>query len=337
MCRTALGVDRHGVEGYSGRGNISPITLNLTKIGLDNGIALKNREEADIEGFWKQLDQTINIGIKALVDRFEWQGKQPAKSAPFMYENMTMKCGRKLEPNEPVREALKHGTLAIGYLGLSNMLVALFGKHHGESQEVLDFGVKVVKYISDRANEASEEYDLNFSAYATPAEGLCRKMLEKTRDEYGTIKDVTDREYINNSHHVPVYHPISIKEKIDIEANFAPYATGGNITYVELDGNARQNVEAFEEIVDYAMDKGVTYLAVNHPIDECTNCGFEGIIGESCPSCHAKDGDVYIKRLRRVTGYITSSYKEFFNKGKKAEVEDRLEHGQYSAFDELKL
>lgn len=162
-------------------------------------------------------------------------------------------------------------------------------------------------------------------------------MLEQTRDEYGVIKGVTDREYINNSHHVPVYHPISIKEKIDIEVKFAPYATGGNITYVELDGNARQNLEAFEEIVDYAMNKGVTYLALNHPIDECTGCGFEGIIGDTCPSCHAKDGDVYIKRLRRVTGYITSSYKEFFNKGKFAEVNDREVHSSYSSFDDLRI
>lgn len=160
-------------------------------------------------------------------------------------------------------------------------------------------------------------------------------MLTSTRKQYGIVKGVTDREYINNSHHIPVYYPISIKDKIDIESKFAPYATGGNITYVELDGNARQNTDAFEDIVDYAMSKGVTYLAVNHPIDECTNCGYEGIIGNECPSCKGKDGDVYIKRLRRVTGYITSSYKEFFNAGKKAEVEEREVHSKYSSFDEL--
>lgn len=162
-------------------------------------------------------------------------------------------------------------------------------------------------------------------------------MLEQTRNQYGIIEGVTDREYINNSHHIPVYYPISIKEKIDIEAKFSPYATGGNITYVELDGNARQNLEAFEDIVNYAMDKGVTYLALNHPIDECTNCGYEGIIGSECPSCNGKDGDIYIKRLRRVTGYITSSYKEFFNKGKKSEVEDRYTHSKFSSFNELEL
>lgn len=142
--------------------------MNLTKIGLDNGIALGKREVADIDGFWRQLDETIDISIKALVDRFEWQGKQSAKSAPFMYENQIMKHDRKLEPNEPVREVLKHGTLAIGYLGLSNMLVALFGKHHGEDEDVLNFGLDVVAHIDKRAKEASEEYDLNFSAYATP-------------------------------------------------------------------------------------------------------------------------------------------------------------------------
>lgn len=336
MCRTALGVDRHGVHGYSGRGNISPVTMNLTKIGIDNGICLGKRTSADIGGFWKQLDSTIDITIKALVERFEWQGKQLAKSAPFMYENQIMKHHRKLDPNEPVREVLKHSTLAMGYLGLSNMLVALFGKHHGEDNDALEFGLKVVKHIDKRAKEASEEHDLNFSGYATPAEGLCMKMLNKTKSQYGTINGVTDREYINNSHHVPVYHPITIREKIDIEAKFAPYATGGNITYVELDGNARQNLEAFEDIVNYGMSKGVTYLALNHPIDECTACGYEGIIGEKCPSCHKKDGDIYIKRLRRVTGYITSSYKEFFNNGKKAEVEDRFVHSKMgNSFQEL--
>lgn len=296
-----MGVDRHGIDGYSGRGNISPVTINLPKIGLDNGIALGDRETADLDGFWNQLDDTIDIAIKALVDRFEWQGSQLAKSAPFMYENMVMKCGRKLDPEEPVREALKHGTVVVGYLGLSNMLVALFKKHHAEDKDALEFGLDVVKHIDKRVKEASEEYDLNFATYATPAEGLSRKMLEMTKSEYGVVKGVTDREYINNSHHVPVYYPISIKDKIDIEAQFAPYATGGNITYIELDGNARQNVEAFEEIVDYAMNAGVTYFAVNHPIDECTGCGHEGVIGGTCPSCGEADGDVYIKRLRRVS------------------------------------
>ena len=168
LCRTALGTDRHGIHGYSGRGNISPVTMNLTKIGLDNGIALGKRDKADKEGFLKQLDETIDVTIKALVDRFEWQGKQLAKSAPFTYENQILKHHRKLDPNEPVREVLKHNTLAIGYLGLSNMLVALFGKHHGEDEDILNFGLDVVAHIDRRAEEASEEYDLNFSAYATP-------------------------------------------------------------------------------------------------------------------------------------------------------------------------
>lgn len=334
-CRTALGIDRHGLEGYTGRGNASPVTMNLTKIGLDNGIALGERTEADLEGFWKQLDETIDITIKALVDRFEWQGKQLAKSAPFTYENQILKHHRKLEPNEPVREVLKHQTLAIGYLGLSNMLVALFGKHHGEDEETLNFALKVVEYIDKKAKIASDEYDLNFSCYATPAEGLCRKMLVTLREQYGIVEGVTDREYVNNSHHVPVYHNISIKEKIDIEAKFAKYATGGNITYVELDGNARQNLNALEDIVNYAMDKGVTYLALNHPIDACMDCGYEGIIGNTCPVCGGVDGEIYIKRLRRVTGYITSSYKEFFNEGKRQEVEDRVIHSKHTDFEEL--
>lgn len=335
MCRTALGTDRHGVKGYQGRGNISPVTINLTKIGLDCGTAINGTDMPDLLTFWEQLDSTIDLAVKALVERFEWQGKQLAKSAPFLYENQLLKHHRKLEPDEPVMEVLKHGTLAIGYLGLSNMLVALFGKHHAEDKFVLHFAEQVVAKIAEKASEASEKYDLNFSAYATPAEGLSMKMLQKTREQYGIVKGVTDREYLNNSHHVPVYSNVTIKEKIDIEARFAKYATGGNITYVELDGNARQNLEAFEGIIDYAVQAGVPYIAVNHPIDSCTECGYEGIIGEYCPSCGGKDGDIYIKRLRRVTGYITSSYKEFFNKGKKAEVEDRIVHSETSDLSEL--
>lgn len=334
-CRTMTGADRHGLPDGKGRGNISPVTINLPKIGLDNGIALTGSESPDIEGFWEQLDQTIDLAIKALVERFEWQGKQLAKSAPFMYENQLMKSDRKLDPNEPVREALKHGTLAIGYIGLSNCLTALFGKDHSEDLDVLDFAEAVVAHIRKRADEASDAHDLNFSAYATPAEGLCRTWAVKLKEEYGEVAGVTDRDYLNNSHHVPVYRPVTIKQKIDNEARFAKYANGGNITYVELDGNARQNLKAIEGILDYAMDAGCSYVAINHPIDSCESCGYEGIIGEYCPVCNGKDGDIYIKRLRRVTGYLTSSYKESFNAGKRAEVEDREVHSNHSNLDEL--
>lgn len=322
-CRTSMGIDRHGLEGYTGRGNISPITINLPKIALRHSYKLNG--ETDLEGFFKELEEVLEVGVEALVNRFEWQGKQLSKSAPFLYENQVLK-GKKLQPEERVREVIKHGTLAIGYIGLSNCLVALIGKHHGESKEALELGIKIVEIIDRKAKDSSDKYDLNFSAYASPAEGLSHKYAKVLKEEFGEIEGVTDREYINNSHHVPVYYNCSIKEKIDIENNFSKYATGGNITYTELDGNARNNPKALEEIINYAMDTGVPYLALNHPIDECTNCGYEGIIGEECPSCHKKDGEVYIKRLRRVTGYITSSYKEYFNDGKKAEVEDRVKH-----------
>lgn len=334
-CRTMTGKDRHGLPNGKSRGNISPVTINLTKMGLDNGIAVTGAEHPDLEGFWNQLEETVDLAVTALVDRFEWQGKQLAKSAPFCYENELMKGDRKLEPNEPVRDVLKHGTLAIGYLGVSNMCSALFGKDHSEDLDVLDFAEDVVAFIREKADEASIVHDLNFSAYATPAEGLCHKMMKSLQEQYGIVDGVTDRDYVNNSHHVPVYRPISIQEKIDIEARFAQYANGGNITYVELDGNARQNLTAIEDIIDYAMQAGCTYVAINHPIDCCTECGYEGIIGDTCPKCGGIDGEVYIKRLRRVTGYLTSSYREYFNAGKKAETDDRYVHSQHSNLHEL--
>lgn len=296
-CRTAMSEDRHGLDCLDGRGNVSPVTINLPKIALKHRMDLQ--AGYDINGFFKELKEVINVAVAALVERFEWQGKQLAKSAPFIYENGVLK-GKKLDPNDNVREVLKHGSLALGYIGLSNALVALTGKHHGESKDVLDLGLRIIEMLDDAAKEASEKYDLNFSVYATPAEGLCDKWAKALRKEFGVVEGVTDRDYINNSHHVPVYHKCSIKEKLDIEQKFAKYATGGNITYVELDGNARTNLKALEEIIDYAMKIGIPYLALNHPIDECSNCGYEGIIGDHCPKCGKKDGDTYIKRLRRV-------------------------------------
>lgn len=261
---------------------------------------MNKRTEPDLEGFWKQLDEAIDTCAIALLERFEWQGKQLAKSAPFLYENELLLCDRKLKPEESVRDALKHGTLAIGWIGLSNTLVALFGKHHGESPEVQEFGLKIANHINERAKEYSEKHDLNFSAYGTPAESLCKKFASALKEEYGVIKGVTDREYINNSFHVPVYHPISIYEKLEIEAPYHKYCTGGSISYVELDGNARNNLDGFEKIVRYGIDLGISYLAINHPIDEC-ECGYEGIIGDECPACGKKEGEVFIKRLRRVS------------------------------------
>lgn len=328
-CRTQLGDDIHGYKGKGGRGNISPVTINLTKIGLDNGIALGERNTPDIDGFWKQLNAALDITTKALLERYEWQCSQIAKSSPFMYGNALWKSDAYIEGEDTLQEALKHGTLAIGYLGIANMCVALFGKHQGESKEVYDFALSVVKYIHEYAKRKTQEYQLNFSSYGTPAESLCHSQLKRTRDQYGNVEGVLDREYITNSFHVPVYHPVTIKEKLELEAPFHQYSTGGSISYVELDGNARNNLKAFEQIVDYAMSLGISYFAVNHPIDSCENCGYEGIIGEECPSCHKKDGEVFIKRLRRVTGYLTSSYKEFFNNGKRAEVEDRVKHGGF--------
>jgi anaerobic ribonucleoside-triphosphate reductase len=324
-CRTALGVDRHGLLGYFGRGNISPITINLPKIALIQEVY--KGKPFNKEQFYADTDRILDLAAKALFERFEYQASQKASSAPFLYENQVLK-GPKLKPNDSVREVLKHNTLAIGIIGLSNAMVALFGKHQAEDAKVLEFAKEYVEHLSKKTKEYCEKYDLNFSLYYTPAESLCHKWAKANQKEFGIIEGVTDKDYINNSTHVPVYHECSIKEKIDIESEFIKWGTGGNITYVELDGNARNNTAALEKILDYAMSKGIGYFAINHPIDECLECGYQGIIGDHCPNCGKSEDEVEIKRLRRVTGYLTADYKTAFNAGKKAEVEDRYQHSK---------
>lgn len=235
----------------------------------------------------------------ALLDRFEWIASKPAKSALFSYENDVMKStlGRKLRPDEEVREVVKHGTLGVGFIGIAEAMVAMFGETHAHNDEIFDFAYKIVKRIYDFTKEASERNDLNFSCYATPREGVCNTLADTLKNKYGIIKGVTDREYISNSFHIPVYDEISIYEKIKKEAVFSELCTGGYISYVELESTFLNNLDAVERIVDYAMDCGTYYLAINFPIDTCKDCGYSAEINtECCPVC----GSDHIERLRRV-------------------------------------
>ena len=329
-CRTLIGYDIFGM-GYkkSGRGNISPATMNLTKLGIDYGICLGKRKKADLHGFWKAFEELLKITEKSLIDRFEYICSQSPKSAYFMYDNGTIADSEAAKKNDKVYEAMKHGTLAFGFVGISNMLYAMFGEYHNNSKAAMDFGLKVIKRISEYADEAKERHHLNFSVYATPAEGSCFTICKQLQKRYGKIKGVTDRAYINNSFHVPVYEKVSIKEKIDIESKFTGYCTGGTITYVELDSSVMHNMKAIEDIIEYAMNKDIPYFAVNHDIDNCLTCGFSGEIGDACPKCGGKR----IQRLRRVTGYLTADYKTRFNLGKRAEVDDRVKHSMVKKFD----
>lgn len=323
-CRTTVGKDINGL-GWSkgGRGNISPVTINLVDIGIKNGICLGERNKADIEGFWKDLDNMLKLSEKALLDRYEWICSQKAKSGFFLHQNGLMKntIGRKLNLEEDVRESMKHGTLAIGYIGIAETMVAMFGETQTNNDKIYDFAYKIVERIYNFTKECTERNSLNFSCYATPAENCCKTLRNDLVKRYGVIKGVTDKKYITNSHHIPVYDEITIKDKIDKEAPFSKLATGGNIMYVELESSMINNLKAIEKMIDYAISKDVSYFALNFPIDTCMNCGYSSEINDKCPECGSKD----IERLRRVTGYLTTDYRKF-NEGKIEEVHDRVRH-----------
>lgn len=324
-CRTMIGYDRHS-KSYNrvGRGNLVPNTMILPKLGIEYGICLGKRTEPDLDGFWSAFEDLLMLCEQGLLERFDIMVNQPPAAAPFMYQNGTMKDTDKCVMSN--YEALKHGTLAMGYIGIAEMCQALFGKNHAEDPEVHKFALKVVQRINEYAKEASERNDLNFSCYATPAEGLCHTALKSLRKQYGIIPNVTDKEFLTNSHHVPVWQEVGIFEKLAIEAPFCKYPTGGCITYVELDSTFVKNTKAIEQIIDYAFKElDIPYLAFNFPIDSCLDCGYQGEFNDCCPEC----GSVNIQQLRRVTGYLTTDYRHF-NKGKQAEVEHRIKHSKFS-------
>ena len=324
-CRTMIGYDRHS-KSYNrvGRGNLVPNTMILPKLGIEYGICLGERTEPDLDGFWSAFEDLLMLCEQGLLERFDIMVNQPPAAAPFMYQNGTMKDTDKCVMSN--YEALKHGTLAMGYIGIAEMCQALFGKNHAEDPEVHKFALKVVQRINEYAKEASERNDLNFSCYATPAEGLCHTALKSLRKQYGIIPNVTDKEFLTNSHHVPVWQEVGIFEKLAIEAPFCKYPTGGCITYVELDSTFVKNTKAIEQIIDYAFKElDIPYLAFNFPIDSCLDCGYQGEFNDCCPEC----GSANIQQLRRVTGYLTTDYRHF-NKGKQAEVEHRIKHSKFS-------
>ena len=324
-CRTAIGYDRHS-KTYKrvGRGNLVPNTMILPKLGIEYGICRGERTEPDLNGFWSAFEDLLMLCEQGLLERFDIMVNQPPEAAPFMYQNGTMMDAQKCRMSN--YEALKHGTLAMGYIGIAEMCTALFGKNHAEDPEVHKFALSVVQRINEYAKDASERHDLNFSCYATPAEGLCHTAAKALRKQYGIIPGVTDREFLTNSHHVPVWQQIGIFEKLEIEAPFCKYPTGGCITYVELDSGCVNNVKAIEQIIDYAFKVlDIPYLAFNFPIDSCLECGYQGEFNDLCPECLSKN----IQQLRRVTGYLTTDYRHF-NNGKQAEVEARVRHNKFS-------
>ena len=330
-CRTANGFDINADEGQNpqlkdGRGNVCPVSIimpTLAKQTIDRvNSKVQNPLVEDYNGiyvneFLKLLDKKINEAKDMLIERFEWICRQSESSAKFMYENGTM-LGYK--PEEGIRSALKHGTLAIGQLGLAETLQLLIGKDH-TSEEGMEVAKKIESLFKERCAEFKEEYKLNFGVYFSPAENLCHTALKKFRDTYGVIPNVSDREYFTNSMHVPVWKKMTPFEKIDIESELTGFSSAGCITYVELPSTTKNNIDALETIVQYAMDKDVPYFAVNVPVDCCTTCGYQDDLNDTCPMCGSHD----IQKLRRVTGYLSTDYRHF-NDGKIAEVGDRIRH-----------
>ncbi len=318
-CRTYNGFDINGM-GFKkdGRGNICPVTIILPTLAKqivdEYGISDPNLEDH----FLEYLDQKIAEARDMLIERFEWICSQSPASAKFMYENGTM-AG--YVPEEGIRSALKHGTLVIGQLGLAEALQLLIGCDH-TTVKGMNFAKHIEQLFNTRCAEFKKKYSLNFGVYYTPAENLCYTAMKKFKEQYGVIENVSDHEYFTNSMHVPVWKEVSPFEKIDIESQLTGYSNGGCITYVELDGAVLNNIDAVEEIVNYAMEHNIPYFAINVPNDTCLDCGYTGEFNDHCPVC----GSENIQQLRRVTGYLTGNYKTAFNKGKQAEVEERTKH-----------
>ena len=319
-CRTYNGYDINGL-GYlkDGRGNIAPVTIILPTLAMMAKEGFVNEYDDNIiDVFMELLDTKIHEARDMLIERFEWICSQPSKSAKFMYENGLM-VG--YIPEEGIRSALKHGTLVIGQLGLAETLQILIGCDHTE-RKGMELAKRIETLFNKRCAEFKKECQLNFGVYYTPAENLCHTAMKKFRARYGTIPNVSDHEFFTNSMHVPVWKEMSVFEKIDIEAELTGYSNAGCITYIELDSTVKNNIDALETIVNYAMDKDIPYFAINVPNDTCLSCGYCDEFNDSCPVCGSEE----IQQLRRVTGYLTGNYKTAFNKGKQQEVEKRVKH-----------
>ena len=299
-----------------GRGNLSFTSVNLPRIAI--------RSHGDLDWFFEDLDRKIDLVIDQLLDRFRIQCGKRVRNYPFLMGEGVWLDSEKLGPDDEVGEVLKHGTLTLGFIGLAECLKALIGVHHGESDEAQNLGLEIVGHMRQRMDEATEKYHLNFSLIATPAEGLSGRFVKIDREKYGMIPGVTDRDYYTNSFHVPVYYPISAFEKIAREAPYHELTNGGHISYIELDGDPTQNLEAFEAVVRAMKEAGIGYGAINHPIDRDPVCGYTGIIGEVCPRCGRREGEgVPLSKLQKLGLYKNYNSTTIGYHGDPAEEADR--------------
>ncbi len=303
----------------NGRGNLSFTSINLPRLAI--------KAKGDVARFFEDLDVKINLVIDQLLERFEIQCRKRVYNYPFLMGQGVWLDSEKLAWNDEVREVLKHGSLTVGFIGLAETLKCLIGEHHGESERAQHLGLEIVAHMRQRMDEESQKRGLNFTLIATPAEGLSGRFVKIDRQRYGVIPGVTDRDYYTNSFHIPVYFPISAFDKITLEAPYHALTNAGHITYIEMDGDPTQNLEAFEKIVRKMQKEGIGYGAINHPVDRDPVCGYTGIIKDECPHCGRHEGDdVGFERIRRITGYLVGTL-DRFNNGKRAEEADRVKHG----------
>ena len=318
-CRTRVMANKYDPEKEisNGRVNLSFTSINLPRLAI--------KANHNVDTFFESLDHMVNLVIDQLLDRFEIQCRKCVRNYPFLMGQGVWIDSEKLGWNDEVREVLKHGTLSVGFIGLAECLKALIGEHHGESERAQNLGLEIIGHMRKLCDEASDRLNLNVTLLATPAEGLSGRFVKIDAEKFGIIPGVTDREYYTNSFHVPVYYNISAIDKIRTEAPYHALTNAGHISYVELDGDPSQNLEAFEKIVRVMKESGIGYGSINHPVDRDPICGYNGIIGDTCPNCGRSEGDRPFERIRRITGYLVGTL-DRFNNAKRKEEADRVKH-----------
>ena len=318
-CRTRVMANAHDTdrEVAPRRGNLSFTSINLPRIAIE--------AKGDVDWFFEELERRMDLVYDQLNERFEIIARKKVYNFPFLMGQHVWIDSEKLKWDDEVREVLKHGTLSVGFIGLAETLVALRGKHHGESQESQNLGLEIIGFMRGYLDRKTQETGMNYTLIGTPAEGLSGRFVRMDKERYGSIPGVTDRDYYTNSFHVPVYYPISAFEKISVEAPYHALTNAGHITYVEMDGDPLKNLEAFEKIVRHMQKSGVGYGSINHPVDRDPVCGYNGIIGDCCPQCGRNEEDHKFERIRRITGYLVGTT-DRFNNAKQSEERDRLKH-----------
>ncbi len=301
----------------NGRGNLSFTSINLPRLAI--------KAKGDIDLFFEGLDHMLDLCVNQLLERFEIQCRKKVRNYPFLMGQGVWLDSEKLDWDDEVREVLKHGTLTVGFIGLAETLKSLIGVHHGESEKAQTLGLEIISHMRVRLDQECQKHGLNFSLLATPAEGLSGRFVKLDAARYGKIEGVTDRDYYTNSFHVPVYYPVTAFKKIELEAPYHALTNAGHISYIEMDGDPTENLEAFEKVIRKMKECGIGYGSVNHPVDRDPVCGFSGIIGDQCPGCGRKEDDVPFERIRRITGYLVGTL-DRFNNGKRAEERDRVKH-----------